>query len=213
MDLVGNVQLVQGNAKTLGSVLKLLKEKGIETSGNPDVYVREYHGFGVEEARELAQKASMRAVSSERRVFALATPSMTSEAQNALLKTLEEPSANALFFLIVPSPQLFLPTFRSRAQLLALEGLVAEQLIDAREFLRAKPADRLEMLKPLLDKGEDDKRDLAGSIEFLSALERELSVEPKKYNEGLEAVYRARKYLGDKGSLAKALLEQVALLI
>ena len=65
------------------------------------------------------------------------------------------------------------------------------------------------MLKPLLEKDEDDKRDIGKIVAFLSALERALKRKP----EGLHAIYRARKYIGDKGALVKPLLEQVALLV
>jgi DNA polymerase III delta prime subunit len=213
MTLVGNVQLVAGNVRTVDEILKLLKEEGIEPRGNPDVYVREYSGFGVDEARELSQRASSRAVTSSRRVFIIVTPAMTGEAQNALLKTLEEPSGDALFFIVVPSPQMLLSTLRSRAQILRLDPGNPESPVDPKVFMKAKPEKRIEMLKPLLDKDEDDKRDLSGSILFLSSLERELSSDVTTNKEGLEAVYRARRYIGDKGSLTKALLEQVALLI
>ncbi len=213
MQVVGNVQLVAGNTRTLKELFEFLKSNGIEPQGNPDVYVREYAAFGVDEARELSQRASSRAIASPRRIFVIVTPGMTGEAQNALLKTFEEPSGDAIFFIIVPSPYTLLPTLRSRAQLLKLSSSEAVSSIDIQEFLEAKPQARLDMLKPLLDKDEDDKRDTSGAIVFLSALEQQLAVNPKTNEEGLRAVYRARSYVGDKGSLIKALLEQVALLI
>lgn len=213
MSLIGNVQLVAGNAGTVESVLRLLKKVGIEPVGNPDVYVREYASFGVEEARDIASKASSRALSSARRTFVVVTPTMTSEAQNALLKLLEEPAGDALFFFIVPSPQMLLPTLRSRAQLMAVDAETALVVIDVREFLQSAPQARMDMLKPLLEKDEDDRRDLSEPIAFLAALEHELSLNAVQKAEALEAVYRARRYIGDKGSLVKALLEQVALLI
>jgi DNA polymerase III delta prime subunit len=213
MNFVGNVQLVAGNSQTIDPILALLKKEKIETIGNPDIYIREYASFGVDEARELAQKASTRPVASARRIFIVVTPGMTAEAQNALLKTFEEPSADALFFIVVPSPQMLLPTLRSRAQTLVLDTSIAHAIVDATVFLKEKPEKRLEMLKPLLDKDEDDKRDLSGSILFLCALERELSRNLPASKESIEVVYRARKYIGDKGSLSKALLEQVALLV
>ncbi|MDR3571390.1 MAG: hypothetical protein P4L81_04300 [Candidatus Pacebacteria bacterium] len=213
MNLVGNVQLVQGNGQTIDSILSLLEKEGIAPRGNPDVYVREYPSFGIDEARELSMRAGSRAIASSRRVFVIVTPGLTVDAQNALLKTLEEPSGDALFFIVVPSPQILLPTLRSRAQLLAIDSAVAQFAIDPHQFITAKPAERLELLKPLLDKDEDDKRDVASSVEFLAELERSLSNNIEANRAALEAVYRARKYLGDKGSLQKALLEQVALLI
>jgi hypothetical protein len=213
MKLIGNVQLVAGNATMIAGIRMLLKEEGIETEANPDIYIREYNSFGVDEARELAAKASSRAVGSTGRIFVIVTPNMTGEAQNALLKTLEEPSGDARFFIVVPSPLMLLPTLRSRAQHLELENGSQAPLVDATAFLKAKPETRLEMLKPLLEKDDDDKKDLSGIIAFLSELERELAVNAKPDPERLEPIYRARKYVADKGSLTKALLEQVALLI
>jgi DNA polymerase III delta prime subunit len=213
MGLTGNVHLVPGNTKAIESITALLKEEGIETTGNPDLYIRTYASFGVDEARDISLKANSRAVGPTRRVFVLVTPSMTNESQNALLKTLEEPSGDALFFIVVPSPQQLLPTLRSRSQILQLENVVQGSAIDTGDFLKAKPEKRVEMLKPLLEKDDDDKRDISAAIIFLSALEEQLSEDVRKNEEGLQAVYRARKYLGDKGSLTKALLEQVALLI
>ena len=212
MTLVGSVQLVQGNIGSLEDIFGLLKRDGIETSANPDLYVREYSSFGVDDARDLSVRASSRALGN-RRVFIIVASSMTSEAQNALLKTLEEPGGATLFFIVVPSAQNLLPTLRSRAQVLQIDsGAPSEALVDVTDFLKAGHAARLELLKPLLQKDEDDKRDLAPSLAFLSAIEQKLAQDPLKNRDGIEAIYRARKFIGDKGSLMKALLEQVAFL-
>jgi len=48
-------------------------------------------------------------------------------AANALLKLLEEPPSNTVFFLTCPTPSALLPTIRSRCRLLALSPLTAEQ--------------------------------------------------------------------------------------
>jgi hypothetical protein len=206
--LVGNVHLIAGGADALASVLALLGQEGIQVRGNSDVYVRQYARFGADDARELQERAALRPAAGGRRAFVVATPTMTTEAQNVLLKTLEEPPADALFFFIVPAPQALLPTLRSRAQILTLEGSGAVELVDAKKFLASSPDKRLEMLKPLLEKDEDDKRDLRPVLAFLGGLEARLTKKP----DGLQAVYRARKYATDKGALLKPLLEQVALL-
>jgi DNA polymerase-3 subunit delta' len=57
---------------------------------------------------------------------------MTEQAQNALLKSLEEPPATSHVFLVTASPQSLLPTIRSRCQLVSLGpiplSLLAEHL-------------------------------------------------------------------------------------
>lgn len=196
-----------GGPERIRDVLSFLREESIETEGNPDVYVRAYKHFGIDEARELRERASLRALG-KRRVFVIAAPDLNREAQNALLKTLEEPPGNALFFFILPSPESLLPTLRSRVQMLNVER-GREVQTDAKAFLGSTPEKRLDMLKPLLEKGEDDKRDLGMILAFLSSLEVRLEKSP----EGLKAVYRTRKYITDKGALVKPLLEQVALLV
>lgn len=219
--LIGNVYIVGGGASRIPDVLALLEKEGLRWHGNPDVYVCEYRHFGIDEARELRARSASRALavttgqSGARRFFVIAAASMTNEAQNALLKTLEETPGGAVFFLIVPSPHMLLPTVRSRAQMLQLTGHTGEDetRIDAREFLAATLQARLDMLKILLEKGNDEKRDIGAIIAFLSSLERLLAKNVSAQTRaGIRALYRARTYVGDKGALIKPLLEQVALL-
>lgn len=224
--LIGNVHFVAGRPETLDNVLQLLQKEGVETSGNPDICIRRFGNFGIDEARELSGKASLRPVRGDRRYFLIVVDAMTTEAQNALLKTLEEPPADAVFFFIHPAPQTLLATVRSRAQMIDLgENHQGDASLDVKKFLKARPAERLDMLKPILEKGDETeekpsgygagKRDLGAIISFLSSLERELSTIPEKGHAGssLHAVYRARRYIGDRGALVKPLLEQVALLV
>jgi len=213
IELSGNVHLVAGGREMIERVLEILGRTGIETQGNPDIFIREYLQFGIDEARDIRGRASSRAVKENSRVFIIVAAQMTADAQNALLKTLEEPGAGAVFFIIVPSPETLLETLRSRAQTVFLSDTVKEGSVNATDFLSATPAMRIEMLKPLLPK-EKEERDVGAIIAFLSSLERALGqVSAEKAKAGIEAIYRARKYIADKGSLLKPLLEQVALLV
>jgi hypothetical protein len=102
-------------------------------------------------------------------------------------------------------------------QILTLQAAGDDGQVDVAKFLAATPEKRLELLKPLLQKDSDDKRDLRPIFSFLASLETALSDAPDGLQAacrlGLESVYRARKYLNDKGALLKPLLEQVALLV
>ncbi len=213
--LIGNTYLVEGGAGSLPQVRELLEREGVRMRGNPDVYVREYVRFGADDARELQERAVLRPAGAGRRVFVIVAPTMTTEAQNVLLKTLEEPPADALFMFLVAAPQALLPTLRSRAQALALSAVVADG-DHARVFLSAPAAKRLDLLKPLLDKREDDVRDVRPILSFLADLERELAsfrISEPVVREGLRAIYRARRFATDKGALLKPLMEQVALIV
>ena len=208
--------LVEGSTEKISPLLAFLERAGIETKANPDVYVREYLSFGIDDARALRERANTRAIAGERRVFIVIAPSMTSDAQNALLKTLEEPPADAVFFFVVTSPLALLPTLRSRTHVLELDSGAQESAIEMKKFLAASPEMRLEMIKPLYTRDDaDDERDVRSAVSFLSELERVLAKHAQERNarEGIHAIYLARKHLMDKGSLLKPLLEQVALLV
>lgn len=213
MTLSAHAYVIQGDVRGIDAVRGFLEKEGIVVRGNPDVLVRTYTAFSMDDARSLRERATLRGVRGPR-VFVIAAPTIAPDAQNVLLKTFEEPQAGAKFFLIVPSPDILLPTLRSRMQVLdVLSAHAAVPVVDTKTFLGAPPEKRIEMLKPFVEKDDDDQRDLGGALAFLSDLEKELGKKPRENGTGLQAVYRARKYITDRGALTKALLEQCALLI
>lgn len=211
MEITAQAYVVRGGDESIPEIVALLKKEG--SSGNPDLLIRTYSSFTIDDARTLRDRAALRGVGGAGRIFILVAPTIPADAQNALLKTFEEPPAGARFVLVVPAPETLLPTLRSRMQVLELQGEDSRSLVDAKQFLKTTPEKRLEMLKPYLEKGDDDKRDLAGTLSFLADLERALSTKPRENAEGLRALYRTRKYITDRGALAKALLEQAALIM
>lgn len=209
--------LIAGNESERDALLDTLESNGVIERGNPDLFSRVYRKFGVDEAEDLRMRARTRPVAGARRVFVLLAPAMTTESQNALLKTLEEPAADALFFLVTPSPEMLLPTVRSRMQTMSIaagKDAPDSLLVNVDDFLSAQPQKRIEMLKPLYEHDEDEGRDMGAVLAFLQSLERRFASEKNspERTAGLHALYRARKFVGDKGSLLKVLLEQVALL-
>lgn len=200
--------LVSGGVDTLPVLLERLESEGVIARGSPDLFSRVYRAFGVAEAEEIRARARMKPVRNDHRVIAFFAAAPTTEAQNALLKTIEDPAGNPLFFIVTPSPETLLPTVRSRMQRLDIGGGVGA---DVSQFLAATREKRIDMLKSLYEH-DDEGRDMAGVRAFLDALERRFAKEPNRA-EALRAIYRAEKFVGDKGSLLKALLEQVALLV
>jgi DNA polymerase-3 subunit delta' len=66
---------------------------------------------------------------------------MTEEAQNSLLKTLEEPPAGAVLVLVTASPGALLPTILSRVRRVSWRGLRPEEMADFLERTTDHPAD------------------------------------------------------------------------
>lgn len=90
-----------------------------ESSNNPDVfYVKaaKTKSIGVDDIREqIVEKVKIKPYSYERKIFIVdEADTMTVQAQNALLKTLEEPPKYVLIILIAENMENFLPTVLSR---------------------------------------------------------------------------------------------------
>jgi DNA polymerase III delta' subunit len=95
-------------------------------SGNhPDVIVTEV-GANLDDIRELIDRAGYRPFEGKHRVFILDDADrMSSQIQNALLKTLEEPPPSSSFVLVTSRPELLLITVRSRCPMLRFGRLPA----------------------------------------------------------------------------------------
>ena len=80
----------------------------------------------IEQVRELVRQVLGRPFEARARAFVVDDAhAMTEQAQNALLKGLEEPPATSHLLLVTASPQALLPTIRSRCQVLRLGPLPA----------------------------------------------------------------------------------------
>jgi len=84
---------------------------------HPDFISLEPGTLKIEHIREVIGRASLKPLVSRHRVVIVRDAHLlTIGAQNALLKTLEEPSGQTLFFLITHRERVLLPTIRSRCQ-------------------------------------------------------------------------------------------------
>lgn len=212
LESFAHAYVMEGDDTAHTHLLAHLARIGVSHRGNPDVRVSMHETLGIDESRALVQQGLRHPFGQSRSVVIVTAQAITGEAQNALLKTFEDPAAAVTFFLIVPSVETLLPTLRSRLVLLhsGVAHVESEHTTLAREFLRASRTERLKLLEPILK-----EKSLRAASELVREIERLLaprSTEPV-VREGLQAVYRAERYLGDKGSLKKVLLEQVALLV
>ncbi len=177
MDKNHHAYLLEGERKTTlaGLLGKLKEEWGIETKGNPDFFVLECETLSIGEARALKESATTKPFLGEK-IFVIAANFMGHEAQNALLKTLEEPISDTYFFVIVPNEKILLPTVRSRLLPLrigAAEGGAKNTPADVLEFLKSPAEERLKILGGFLThESETKKSDL---IAFLSEVEKVLA--------------------------------------
>jgi DNA polymerase III delta prime subunit len=144
-------------AKTLNCVNEstgddCLSCQRIDRRTHPDVHFVEAAAdkkmISVDQIRELVEEATMRPYEGRTKVFLIdPADGLSVGGSNSLLKTLEEPSRDTTFLLITRSPDLLLPTIRSRSQAIYV-GDTARVLTGPRQSIRAAQV-------ALLDDGDD----------------------------------------------------------
>jgi DNA polymerase-3 subunit delta' len=89
----------------------------VEPSGSP-------LSIKIEQVRDAVREIAGKPFEGRARTFVVDEAHLlTEQAQNALLKSLEEPPATSHVVLVTPSPQALLPTIRSRCQVLRFSPL------------------------------------------------------------------------------------------
>lgn len=212
-DLSDQAYLIIGSP---GSILPFLVEtlkndKNISWS-SVDLFVREFDAFGISESRLIKKLQYSKTADNQTRFFFLGIHFITTEAQNALLKTLEEPSEKTKFFIVAKNQEIFLPTVRSRCHVHTPR--IDKFDIDTKEaesFLNKTIPERLVEVESLLKL--KDKNELRFKMSFLfDSLEVVLEKKIKDQSlVDLELILEARKRMYEPGSLPKMILEQLAL--
>ncbi|HEX6178997.1 MAG TPA: hypothetical protein VF057_11605 [Thermoanaerobaculia bacterium] len=99
----------------------------IERRLHPDVHFIEVAGekkmISIDQIRELVSEATLRPYEGRTKVFIVdPADGLSVSGSNSLLKTLEEPTRDTAFILLTRSPDLLLPTIRSRSQSIYIGG-------------------------------------------------------------------------------------------
>ncbi|TSC70941.1 MAG: Uncharacterized protein CEO12_66 [Parcubacteria group bacterium Gr01-1014_46] len=187
----------------------LEKKFSIKTTGNPDFFHRKYENFTIDDARGITQGESRKDFSGGRKIFIIEANFITEEAQNALLKVFEEPTAGTHFFIISPQ-DILLPTLRSRMQVFVSETLNSV----SKTFLDMNLKERLEAVKEITEGIKDEEMTKQDAISLLNQIEKELYEKGvEKFSAELKACESARDSLYDRGAPIKIILENLVLSI
>lgn len=178
--------------------------------------------FYIENSREIKEMQQM--VADEARVIIVAFDRMIMAAQQALLKTLEEPTENTHFIFINRNSNSLLPTVRSRLFIVKSSGR-SDKKNDyefAKDYLSSDLFGRMDLVKDMISgaRGEDDEDDderassRRGLVRFLDSLEElmyDLSQNGHyEYIEGVQSVISAKKDLEDPSPSIKMIFEHLA---
>ena len=210
------IQSLRADARqALEKILEAVSGKPL--SGNPDYYLWRGENFGIDDARALKAHHAQTNLGGKR-FFVVETFFMTLEAQNALLKLLEEPGKDKHFFILSGTETFLLPTVRSRLVFLRDETVdesVSPDAETAEDFLDGDLTTRMGIVNALM-KEEGYGR----TISFLNGLEALLSkrLEAVERNitpfrgivELLSFLRSAREFIMGRKGNKKALLEHLA---
>jgi DNA polymerase III delta prime subunit len=142
------------------------------------------------------------------------------EAQQSLLKILEEPQTESHFFLIIPNANLLLDTIRSRAHVVKLSS--SGSVKEASVFIKSSIKERLESIALLIEQEKD--KEGSGSLRhnataLLSEIEKVLhsSFKQNMHDGHVQFVFselqKGRDYLSTPGASVKMILEHIALIL
>lgn len=181
--------------------------KELFSDKRPDIRSLDYDVFGIGEARQLRADQSLSSVDSKQ-VFIIKSNTITVEAQNALLKVLEEPAHDTHFFLCIDE-RLLIPTLRSRVISIQRKGSTPiDGLIET--FLQKDFTEQLLFVRTIAEKYADTK-DKKEAENFLNSLEKELCSNVFENSRALKAIQTTKKYLSLRGANVKLLLENLVL--
>ena len=178
----------------------------------PGLIRQQFAVLTIDDSRTLKESQS-RTLGAESRFWLIEAGSVTLEAQQALLKTFEEPTPGHYFILVVPRGTNLLPTLLSRVEI--IWGAAPEN-VWAKKFLSAKPEIRLDLVEELLaaeaSAGEGRVAALAG-LQALGEAWRALARHQGGYRRGLAELVQAGRFLAARAGLPKLVLEHLALVL
>lgn len=171
-----------------------------------EVETLQFSSIGIDEVRRITQVASLRPEVAKYRLLIVVTPSVTFEAQQALLKILEEPPQTTKFLFVVPLDFAMLPTLASRFQV--IDNYINDSQSAAfTAFIGINYADRFAEITKRMT-----KKDLVWAMEIrrglVDYLKQEATTLPVVK---LLTLNMIMEKLGTRGASNKMLLEELAL--
>lgn len=174
-----------------------------DTVHSPDVLITTGDKYTITDSRNLIHNAHIRPIEKKYRTFIISYTTILLEAQNALLKLLEEPNEHTRFYLIIPRENILIPTLRSRLHLLKKEEHTLSHTI-LEDFLPMSYKERLSCIGDILTKNDTS---------WIETLVTEIAHHAHTTKNGalMEDVRIVEKYIHMNGSSKKMLLEHIAL--
>lgn len=228
--------VVEGDPSLLANeLLWFLESRGEIEKQSQDVICQMYESFTMEDSRVIKDWHNKLGITSGKRICILAAKFINKEAEQALLKIIEEPAIDTHFFMVVPDSSVLLPTIISRVQIVKIPthstlGVVSgnEEKIksveitkEASSFIKMTPADRINKIVQIIkEKKEDENSNLRFYVlNFINELEKDFYQKFKGNKNDKNIIFilgeleMSRKYISAPGASVKMILEHLAIVL
>ncbi len=133
---------------------------------------------GIDDVRILRDAVKLSPVAGKKKIYIIDEVHMlTTEASNALLKTLEEPPEHVIFILATTNPEKLIETIRSRTTLIPFKKATSSEIV--RSLKRVAEAEKIEIkddaLQIIAESADGSFRDAIKILEQITSEERDLS--------------------------------------
>jgi len=179
------------------------------------VFDQHYGTFKIDDARSIR---SLQSEKTERgSIFILGFDRITTEAENALLKVLEEPTADTYFILLFPYAKNLLPTLQSRLSVHSFEkeggrDMSENPLGSYDTFQKMNLKERFDHIQSLV-KAKDSKLEKSHVLELLNQAEDSVSTnKPMDTNRIKEILFLKKSLASSSSPSVKMILDHLAII-
>lgn len=211
---------ILGDSRDITNELENLfvKELNFSVTNNPDFWRGNFDVMDIEDSRAIKNSHQNKPTAGDKKIFVISANFITEKAQNAMLKLFEEPRGDTHFFLIIPSLNNIIPTFRSR--LFIIDTNISDSsIINSKDFLKMGIGQRMETVKKICGSVSDEEKSKIEVIKFINSLETELKSKidllkiSKNELKMFEEIEKVRQYASEQSPSLKMLLEHISLII
>ncbi|ETB63806.1 TPA: hypothetical protein DIC38_02310 [Candidatus Nomurabacteria bacterium] len=216
--------VIESNNDIVSSyLLEILEERKIINGNNGDVFILTCDSLTMEDGLKIKEWHKSKSIGLGKKICIISTKFINREAEQSLLKIIEEPNENTHFFIIVPDSSLLLSTILSRVHI--LKNIYQEKLDSnkiAEELLKSSLKNRLDKIIEIIKRFKD--KESSGGLRFqaisiLNSLEKIIYEKWKKDLNNkdlifiLEEIKKGRVYLSTPGASVKMILEHLMMII
>ncbi len=215
--------VIEGDPELLPYSLRVfLEDKGEINTQSPDLILNTYDSFTINDSPKIKDWHQNKPIDGKKKICIIGTKFINREAEQSLLKIIEEPTVDTHFFIIIPDSSLLSLTILSRVQLIKSNCDDESESINAEEFIKLSKSDRIEKIASIIKEFKDNENSGGlrnKAILLINAIERIIyskwksDIDNEDYKFILSEFKNCRDYLSLPGASVKMILEHIALMI